>query len=75
MENAMLEFGLSVRIASTSIAQTIFTLHASGMVCFGAVLGRCWQKGWEEAMDVVMATLGIMGAIEGLICWTIGALG
>jgi hypothetical protein len=61
----MLEFVLSAYIGSASIAQTIFTLHASGMVCFGAVIGRCWRKRWEEAIDVVMTTLGIMGIYRG----------
>jgi hypothetical protein len=70
--NAMSEFGLPPTLQQSSDAQTVFTLYASRMVCFGICLFVFWYQGWEGAMDVVMTTFVLMGGIDGLVCMRVG---
>jgi hypothetical protein len=70
--NAMSEYGLPPNLQQSYDAQTVFTLYACRMVCFGICLFVFWYQGWDGALDVVMSTFALMGGIDGLVCMRVG---
>jgi hypothetical protein len=74
-EAAILAFGLSPKIASSQAAWPLIKVEGSRVTTIGAAIWCIYLGGHLEAMDTLLACIGWMAVIDGVVCAKDGAPG
>ncbi|KAH7077935.1 hypothetical protein BKA63DRAFT_274934 [Paraphoma chrysanthemicola] len=67
-EAAILTFGLTPKIASSPAAWPLIKLEGSRITTIGLSLWGIYLGGHLEAMDTLLACVGWMAVIDGVVC-------
>jgi hypothetical protein len=72
---AILEFGLPERIAISQPAQACFVVSGARVSALGMAMWIFHLKGMLVGVDVILALLGYVGAVDAYVCWKEGVVG
>ncbi|KAK6353444.1 hypothetical protein TWF696_005407 [Orbilia brochopaga] len=72
---AMAEFGFPPRITNSPQAQAVFIVSGARTSALGLAIYILYARGMLRAVDVVLATVGTTGLIDGWVCWREGVPG
>lgn len=70
--NAISMFGLPERISSSHPAQVIMTVTGARNTALGLVICMLYLQRMLSAVDTVLVCLGLVGLLDGFICWREG---
>ncbi|KAH9871930.1 hypothetical protein J1614_006188 [Plenodomus biglobosus] len=74
-EQAILTYGLSQRIASSETAWPLIRIEGSRVTTIGLAIWSIYLGGHLEAMDTLLACIGWMAVVDGLVCSKDGSPG
>jgi hypothetical protein len=74
-EAALLTYGLSPSIASSKAAWPLIRIEVSRVTTIGLAIWGIYLGGHLEAVDTVLACIGWMAVIDGVVCAKHGAPG
>ncbi|KAF2451372.1 hypothetical protein P171DRAFT_425882 [Karstenula rhodostoma CBS 690.94] len=74
-EQAILTYGLSQRIASSEAAWPLIRIEGSRVTTIGLAIWSIYLAGYLEAMDTLLACIGWMAVVDGLVCAKDGSPG
>jgi hypothetical protein len=74
-EQAILTYGLSQEIASSKAAWPLIKIEGSRVTTIGLAIWGIYLGGNLEAMDTLLACVGWMAVIDGVVCAKEGAPG
>ena len=74
-EHAIREFGLPDRIAKSAPAQSVMIVSSARISAIGLALFTFYFQAQFAAVDVLLATLGYVGLVDGYVCWKEGVKG
>jgi hypothetical protein len=74
-EQAILTYGLSQEIASSKAAWPLIKIEGSRVTTIGLAIWGIYLGGHLEAMDTLLACVGWMAVIDGVVCAKEGAPG
>ncbi|KAF2818528.1 hypothetical protein CC86DRAFT_156590 [Ophiobolus disseminans] len=74
-EEAILTYGLSKKIASSQAAWPLIKIEGSRITTIGLAIWGIYLGGHLEAMDTLLACIGWMAVIDGVVCAKDGAAG
>ncbi|OAL46218.1 hypothetical protein IQ07DRAFT_590969 [Pyrenochaeta sp. DS3sAY3a] len=74
-EEAILTYGLSSKIASSQSAWPLIKIEGSRVTTIGLAIWGIYLGGHLEAMDTLLACIGWMAVIDGVVCAKDGAPG
>lgn len=74
-EKAMLTFGLPKQIASSEAAAPLIRVEGSRVTTIGLAIWGTYLGGHLEAMDTLLACIGWMAVIDGLVLAKVGVPG
>jgi hypothetical protein len=74
-EAAILTYGLSKDVASSKAAWPLIKIEGSRVTTIGLAIWGIYLGGHLEAMDTLLACIGWMAVIDGIVCAKDGAPG
>lgn len=74
-EQAILTYGLMPRIASSQSAWPLIKIEGSRVTTIGLALWGIYLGGHLQAMDTLLACIGWMAVVDGVVCRKDGAPG
>jgi len=74
-ESALLTYGFSPQIASSPAAWPVIQVEGSRVTTIGLALWGMYLGGHVAAMDVLLAAVGWMAVVDGIVCGEFGAEG
>lgn len=74
-EQAILTMGLKPEIASAKAAWPLIKIEGSRVTTIGLAIWGTYLGGHLEAMDIVLACIGWMAVVDGVVCAEHGAPG
>lgn len=74
-EAALLAYGFSQNIASSKAAWPLIKVEGSRVTTIGLALWGIYLGGHLEAMDILLACIGWMAVVDGVVCVKDGAPG
>ena len=74
-EAAILTYGLSQEIASSKAAWPLIRIEGSRVTTIGMAIWGIYLGGHLEAMDTLLACIGWMAIIDGMVCAKDGSPG
>ena len=72
---ALLKFGFPPSIASSPAAWPLIKVGSARITAFGLALCGMYAGGHYEAMDILIASMGWIGLVDGWVCYEDGAEG
>lgn len=72
---AMKTFGLPSSLADDPAAQVLMTIMAGRNIAFGAAIWLLYLQGKLGSVDTVLSCVGIVGLVDGWVCWREGIIG
>jgi len=74
-EQAILTYGLSKSIASSKAAWPLIKIEGSRVTTIGMAIWGIYLGGHLKAMDTLLACIGWMAIVDGVVCAKEGSLG
>lgn len=72
---AMKTFGLPSSLADDPAAQVIMTIMAGRNIALGTAIWLLYLQGNLGSVDTVLGCVGIVGLVDGWVCWREGVIG
>jgi len=74
-EASLLKFGFPKEIATARAAWPVIEVGSARVTTIGLAMGAMYFGGHYEAMDILIASMGWMSLIDGIVCRKEGAPG
>ena len=71
-ERSIIAFGLPAHIATSKPAQKVMILNSARTTATGIALMALYASEKLAAMDIVFASMGYLGIVDGYVCWKEG---